>query len=208
MSCFSHWLLLPSFTSGNLPIRDVFIGALHDMITLMLSLSNLMLIRLNHRHQVHHGGTTEARFRVQVFSKQQSEDDSCVWEETSRSGRRPYAEAFWLQLLGLCWDPELGASAGVPIASAARSRVSMREMSRALAMLFCDAQSLHAACGVFSELTWQVEDRNFLGQLVSQLQEVKVLLNSFPSFGRQYHNHSNQPGFLKFGKLFKQLNFR
>lgn len=115
-------------------------------------------------------------FIPQVFSKLQPESDSWVWEEAPRSGRKPYLEAFWLQMVALSWDPELGAAASLPIVSAARSSVSLPAICQALAVLFCSPCSLHAAAGVFSELAWQVEDREFLSQVASHLQDVQVLL--------------------------------
>jgi len=60
----------------------------------------------------------EAVSCAQVFSKLEQKDDSLAWEAAAREGpRTPFLEPFWLQLIGLANDPELGAAARVPLAS-------------------------------------------------------------------------------------------
>lgn len=112
---------------------------------------------------------------IQVFSKLEQTADSQVWEWAPREGsRNPFLEPFWLQLTALSTDEELGAPARIPLVSAARKLVSQQEMGDALATLFGSARSLSAAAGVFSELAWQIQDREFLKGIALVLKRVQA----------------------------------
>ena len=110
----------------------------------------------------------------QVFSKLQPQPDSEAWNESPHDGRNPLLEPFWLQLLSLAWDPELGEAACLVIVGAARQRLGLAQARQALATLFSSPRSLYAAAGVFSELAWQIQSRAYLQQVFMHVQERQV----------------------------------
>jgi hypothetical protein len=57
-------------------------------------------------------------------------------------------------------------------------------MGDALATLFGSARSLSAAAGVFSELAWQIQDREFLKGIALVLKRVQVAPSS--NLGRHF----------------------
>lgn len=59
--------------------------------------------------------------------------------------------------------------------SAARQLVSLQDIRASLATLFSNARSLCAAAGAFSELAWQIQDRDFLRTVTLALKGVQVI---------------------------------
>ncbi len=64
--------------------------------------------------------------------------------------------------------------------SAARQLVSLQEMGSALAALFTRPRSLLSAAGIFSELAWQIQDREFLKGIAAELKgsQASIILES------------------------------
>lgn len=126
------------------------------------------------------GFTASLKIILQVFSKLRQEPDSMAWEPPPQNRRNPFLEPFWLQLLALTADGELGQAARVPLISAARRIASLADITESLIVLFADSKTLLAAAGVFSELAWQIRDRAFLRFVADQLEKIRVSLRCLP----------------------------
>lgn len=110
----------------------------------------------------------------QVFSKLKSWPNSEAWNEAPHDSSNPLLEPFWLQLLSLCSDPELGEAACSVVIGAARQQLGLAQACQSLSALFSNSRSLYAAAGMFSKMAWQIQNRAFVQQVFSHVQDRQV----------------------------------